>query len=122
MEQAFIKIEGQFSQLQIENTELSYQVDDLKQKETLYERLLVDHNCLKTRCDQSEASNEKYRAEIVRMKKSLMDFESDFYSTSKRAGSKKEEKEMEISLTEKKLEMMTLKLHEFEDMFNKKQL
>jgi hypothetical protein len=29
MEQAFIKIESQLSQLQIENTELSYQVDDL---------------------------------------------------------------------------------------------
>jgi hypothetical protein len=56
------------------------------------------------------------------MKKSLRDFESDFYSTSKRAVSKKEEKEMEISLTEKKLEVMTLKLHEFEDMFNNTQL
>jgi hypothetical protein len=31
MEQAFIKMEGQLSQLQIENIELSYQADDLKQ-------------------------------------------------------------------------------------------
>jgi hypothetical protein len=29
---------------------------------------------------------------------------------------------MEISLTEKKLEMMTVKLHEFEDIFNSTQL
>jgi hypothetical protein len=32
MEQAFIKMESQFSQLQIENHQLSYQLDELKQK------------------------------------------------------------------------------------------
>ena len=56
------------------------------------------------------------------MKKSLRDFENEFYSASKKPNTKKDEKEMEISLAEKKLEFMTAKLHEFEDTFNEKQL
>jgi hypothetical protein len=56
------------------------------------------------------------------MKKKLRDFEDEFYNASKKPITKKDEKEMEISLTEKKLEFMTVKLHEFEKLFNKKQL
>ncbi len=74
------------------------------------------------RCEQFEINNEIYKREIARMKKSLRDFENEFYNASKKPNTKKDEKEMEISLAEKKLEFMTTKLHEFEDTFNGKQL
>lgn len=47
------------------------------------------------------------------MKKSLKDFEKDFYNTSKKPETVREEKELEISLTQKKLEFIEVKLNEY---------